>query len=82
MKFILEQKGSDLSTIIAEEYLKPEETRKYPGNSFRSGMLKTIGTSVDLSVPSVSRFGSENRLPRKQNIIKYNNFLDKYSGLI
>ncbi|WP_400194711.1 type I restriction endonuclease subunit R, EcoR124 family [Candidatus Methanomassiliicoccus intestinalis] len=78
----MEQKGSDLSTIIAEEHLKPEETRKYLGNSFRSGMLKTIGTSVDLSVPSVSRFGSENRLTRKQNIIKYNNFLDKYSGLI
>ena len=47
----------ELSTIIAEEKLKPAETRKFVEYSFRDGVMKTTGTDVDKILPPMSRFG-------------------------
>ena len=51
IKFVTEQKKTDLDTLIAEEKLKPDETRKFVDNSFRDGILKTTGTDVDRILP-------------------------------
>ena len=70
-------------TLIAEEKLKPDETRKFVDNSFRDGVLKTTGTDVDRILPPVSRFGGGNRTAKKDGIIaKLQAFFDKYFGLI
>jgi type I restriction enzyme R subunit len=82
-KFLHERKEADISAIIEEEKLKPEETRRFIDNAFRDGILKTTGTSIDKIMPPVSRFGGGNRAARKQNIIeKLLNFFEKYFGLV
>ena len=83
IKFVTEQKKTDLDTLIVEEKLKPDETRKFVDNSFRDGVLKTTGTDVDRILPPVSRFGGGNRTAKKDGIIaKLQAFFDKYFGLV
>ncbi len=82
-RFVLEQKETDLSAIITEEKLKPEETRKFIDNSFRDGTLKTTGTDIDKIMPPVSRFGGGGRAKKKQGVIeKLMKFFEKYFGLV
>ena len=82
-KFVLEQKETDLSALIAEEKLKEEETRKYIDNAFRDGGIKTTGTDIDKLMPAVSRFGGGNRAAKKQGIIdKLMAFFEKYFGIV
>ena len=82
-KFVLEQKETDLTTLIADEKLKEEETRKYIDNAFRDGAVKTTGTDIDKLMPAVSRFGGGNRAAKKQGIIeKIQAFFEKYFGIV
>ena len=82
-KFVLEQKETDLTALIAEEKLKEEETRKYIDNAFRDGGIKTTGTDIDKLMPPVSRFGGGNRAGKKQGIIdKLMAFFEKYFGVV
>lgn len=81
-KFLHERKEADITAIIEEEKLKPEETRRFIDNAFRDGMLKTTGTAIDKIMPPVSRFGG-GRAAKKQGIIeKLMLFFEKYLGLI
>ncbi|MBC8571458.1 type I restriction endonuclease subunit R [Zongyangia hominis] len=81
-KFVLEQKDADLSAIIIEERLKPEETQKFIDSSFRDGTLKTTGTDIDKIMPPVSRFGG-GRASKKQGVTqKLMKFFEKYFGLV
>jgi type I restriction enzyme R subunit len=81
-KFLQERKEADISAIIEEEKLKPEETRRFIDNAFRDGMLKTTGTDIDKIMPPVSRFGG-GRAAKKQGIIeKLMLFFEKYLGLV
>lgn len=81
-KFLHERKEADISAIIEEEKLKPEETRRFIDNAFRDGMLKTTGTAIDKIMPPVSRFGG-GRAAKKQGIIeKLMVFFEKYLGLV
>ena len=82
-KFVLQQKETDLTALIAEEKLKEEETRKYIDNAFRDGGIKTTGTDIDKLMPPVSRFGGGNRAGKKQGIIdKLMAFFEKYFGIV
>ncbi len=82
-KFVIEQKETDLATLIKEEKLKQEETRKLINNSFRDGSLKTTGTDIDRIMPPVSRFGGGNRAAKKQGVIeRLMQFFEKYFGLV
>ncbi len=81
-EFIKKQKEQDLSTIIADEKLKLEETQKFINNAFYDGILKTTGTDIDKILPPVSRFGG-GRTEKKQSVIeKLLKFFDKYFGLV
>ena len=40
--FVAKQREADLSAIIANEKLKPEETRKFLENAFRDGEVYAI----------------------------------------
>ena len=82
-KFVLEQRETDLSSLISEEKLKEEETRKYIENAFRDGVVKTTGTEIDKLMPPVSRFGDGNRAEKKRNVIeKIKAFFEKYFGIV
>ena len=81
-KFVRKQKEVDLSAIIAEEKLKPKETRRFMDNAFRDGILKTTGTDIDAILPPVSRFGG-GRDAKKQSVVeKLMSFFEKYMGII
>ncbi|MBR5008405.1 MAG: hypothetical protein IKY09_05475, partial [Methanocorpusculum sp.] len=79
--FVLEQKEKDISSLIDEEKLKPEETRKFVDNALKYGTLKTTGTDIDKILPPVSRFGG-GRDKKKQTVIdKLRVFFERYFGL-
>lgn len=81
--FVVEQKEKELASIVEEENLKPEETRKFVENAFRDGEIKTTGTDIDKLMPPVSRFGGGNRAEKKQTIIdKLLTFFEKYFGIV
>ena len=70
-RFVREQRETDIQSLIAEEKLKPEETKKFVANAFRDGVLKTTGTDVDRILPPVSRFGGGgSRDKKKQTVIE------------
>ncbi len=68
-KFLHERKEADITAIIEEERLKPEETRRFIDNAFRDGMLKTTGTAIDKIMPPVSRFGG-GRAAKSKELLK------------
>ena len=82
--FVWEQKEKDLSEMINEENLKPEETERFISGAFRDGMLTTVGTDLDKILPPVSRFSGDGaRGRKKQSVIdKLLEFFEKYSGLV
>ena len=81
--FVKEQKEHDLETLIEEENLNSEETRKFLDNSFRDGQVKTTGTDIEKILPPMSRFGGDNKTERKQSIIeKISKFFEKYFGIL
>ena len=80
--YVAEEKERELTAIIEEEKLKPEETRKFIENAFRDGSVKTTGTDIDKIMPPVSRFGGGNREEKKQGIItKLLKFFERFFGV-
>ena len=68
--FVAERKEQELETIIKEERLKPEETRKFIEASIQADEIRTVGTDIDKLMPPASHFGGGNRAAKKQNIIE------------
>ena len=84
-RFVAEQKEADLTTIIEEENLNKEETKRFVNNCFRDGELRTFGTAIGKILPPVPLFGAgaNNRQTKQQTIVeKLNKFFEKYLGLI
>ena len=80
--YVVKQREEELQTIIAEEKLKPKDTRKFLENAFRDGEIKTTGTDIDKIMPPVSRFGGGGRAKKKQNVVdKLKTFFEKYFGV-
>ncbi len=84
-KFVEEQKEADLTTIIKEENLNKDETKRFIDNCFRDGELRTFGTAIGKILPPVPLFGAgaNNRQAKQQTIVeKLSKFFEKYLGLI
>ena len=80
--YVAEEKERELTAIIEEEKLKPDETRKFIENAFRDGSVKTTGTDIDKIMPPVSRFGGGNREEKKQGVIsKLLKFFERFFGI-
>lgn len=80
--FVLKQKEDDLETIIKEENLKPEITRRIIEDSFRDGELNTNGTEFDAIMPAMSLFGGGKTVKKHTVIEKLKAFFLKYFGLV
>ena len=81
--FALQQKEQELTAIITEEKLKPEETRQFIETALQAGEIKTTGTDIDQLMPPVSRFGGGNRAAKKRGIIeRLNAFFEKFFGIV
>lgn len=80
--YVAEEKEKQLVTIIKEENLKEEETRKFIDVAFRDGSVKTSGTAIDKLMPPMSRFGGGNRAEKKQGVIqKLQAFFERFFGI-
>ena len=80
--FVDKEREEELAQIIADERLKPQETRDYIETAFRDGEGKTTGTDIDKIMPPVSRFGGSGRAAKKQTVIdKLKAFFEKYFGI-
>lgn len=88
--YIAKKREAELSAIIAEQKLKPEETKAFMENAFRDGTLRTTGTDIDRILPPVSRFGGGtsggkavgNRSEVKKTVIdRLRGFFEKYFGV-
>ncbi|MDR0504734.1 MAG: type I restriction endonuclease subunit R, partial [Bifidobacteriaceae bacterium] len=82
--FITARREAELETIIAEETLRPDETRAFVESAFRNGQLATGGTDITSILPPASRFaaGGGDHAARKQRVInKLTAFLDRFLGL-
>ncbi|MBQ0103664.1 MAG: type I restriction endonuclease subunit R [Prevotellaceae bacterium] len=82
-EYVKQKKEADLTAIIQDENLKPDETRKFIDNAFRDGVVRTTGTDIDKILPPMSRFGGGgNRNYKKQSVIeKIQAFFEKYIGV-
>ena len=82
-KFTDKNKIEEFEKIIKEEDLKPVEARKFIKDVFRSGELKTTGTSFAGILPPVPMFDKDNTLAKKKSIVleKLRMFFDKYLGI-
>ena len=81
-QYVAEEKEKQLVTIIQEENLKEEETRKFIEVAFRDGAVKTTGTDIDKLLPPMSRFGGGNRAVKKQTVIeKIIRFFERFFGI-
>ena len=80
-EYVAAEKEKELSCIIEEERLKPEETRKFVENAFRDGEMRTTGTGIDKILPPVSPFGGA-REKKKQTVIeKLIAFFERFFGI-
>lgn len=84
--YIAKKREAELSAIIAEQKLKPEETKAFVENAFRDGTLRTTGTDIDRILPPVSRFGGGkaggNRSEVKKTVVdRLRDFFEKYFGV-
>ena len=82
-RFITARREAELEQIIAEENLKPEETRAYVEMSFRDGGIATTGTAITKVLPPASRFTSDGgHAEKKQRVIeKLGAFFERFIGL-
>ena len=79
--YILKMREEDLVTIIKEENLKPDETRKFIDNAFRDGEVKTTGTDIDKIMPPVSKFGGGRAVKKQGVIARLLAYFEKYFGV-
>lgn len=83
--YIEEAKEKELSKIIEEEKLKPEETKKYVAQAFKTGELKFIGVDLVKIMPAISMFATKDGVSRetkKQTVFqKILTFFERFFGL-
>lgn len=80
--FVAQRREEELAAIIREEKLKDTETRRFVGNAFRDGEIKTSGTEIDKIMPPVSRFGGSNRRQKKLTVIeKLKAYFERFFGI-
>lgn len=82
--YVNQRKDEELSQIIAEEKLKPEETIKFVNNAFQDGVVKTTGTDIDKILPPMPIFGGGGkRAAKKKSVIeRLKEYFERFFGLI
>ena len=58
-RFVEARRDEELEQIIADEGLKPDETRAFVESAFRDGAIPTTGTAITKILPPVSRFSAD-----------------------
>lgn len=82
--FIATRKEIELTKIIDEEKLRPEEARVFVERSFRDGAIQSTGTAITKVLPPVSRFAPTGGHGEKKKKVldKLGVFFDRFFGLV
>jgi type I restriction enzyme R subunit len=82
-RFVSAKRAEELTRIITEENLKPDETHAFVEAAFRDGAIPTTGTAITRILPPVSRFSpSGGHAVKKQAVIdRLLAFFERYFGL-
>jgi type I restriction enzyme R subunit len=82
--FVAAKRDAELDALIAEEALKPDETKTFVSNAFRDGAVPTAGTAITRILPPVSRFspGGDHGAKKQRVLDKFSDFFDRYFGLV
>ena len=82
--YVRERVERELNAIIAEEKLKPEETRRVVSYAFDAGGVPETGTLVQSCLPKVSRFAKGNAYGEQRHrvISRLQVFYEKFRTLI
>ena len=81
--YVEDRKGAELGAIIAEEGLRPDETRTFMDTAFRDGRFSVAGTAVTRLMPAASRFSAEGgHGEKKQRVLaRLQEFFARFLGL-
>jgi len=81
--FIAAKKEQELQDIIADEHLKPAETKVLVETAFRDGAIAASGTAITRVMPPVSRFAPNGGLGEKKQrvLLRLGVFFDRFFGL-
>jgi len=80
-EYVTQQREAELSAIIKEENLRPEETRKFIEQSFSDGYVTTTGIAITKVLPPMPIFcgGGVNREEKKNTVLeKLTAFFNRY----
>jgi type I restriction enzyme R subunit len=81
--YIAGRQEAELGQIIAQESLKPAETRRLINRAFADGTLRTSGTAITKVLPPVSRFSKDHAHGAKKHrvIEKLTAYFNRFFGL-
>jgi type I restriction enzyme R subunit len=81
--FVNEKQKEELSRIIADENLNPEETEKFIQNAFRDGFIQETGTAITKILPPLNPFAAGNQYATKKLAVieKLKRFLERFLGI-
>lgn len=82
--FIVAKREAELDAIIADENLRPAETRTFVETAFRDGQIRTGGTAITKVLPPVSRFASDGgHGTKKQRVVeRLGAFFERFFDLV
>ena len=81
--FVNAQRTAELDELIAEEGLKPTETKTFVEQAFRDGAIPATGTAITRILPPASRFSPDgSHGEKKQRVLtRLGEFFERFFGL-
>ena len=81
--FVEAKRVAELDEIIADEGLKPAETKAFVAHAFRDGSIPVAGTAITRILPPASRFSAEGgHGEKKQQVLtRLTSFFERFFGL-
>ena len=81
-EYVQRQKEQELESIITEERLKPEETRRFVEASFRDGSIRENGTEVAAILPPMSRFSKDRATKKETVLLRLKAFFERFRDIL
>ena len=81
--YVAAKREAELEAIIADQKLRPEQTRAFVESAFRDGQLSTSGTAITKILPPVSRFAPDGgHGDKKKTVVEaLSRFFERFFGL-
>jgi len=83
-RFIATRREAELDQIIADENLRPDETREFVDRAFRDGGIQATGVAITKVLPPASRFSADGQHgDKKQRVLaRLGEYFERFFGLV